>query len=433
MLTVLLFLLMAAPAEGVFEVEALDGETRSGTIIAWEASSLTLRTSEGERQSIPLDQVLRLERARSEESRSGSLPPAALTVRLTDGSQLAVKQVEADGNRAILVAPQGMPNEARLEIPLTAIHSVRQTPDVREPEDRLARLETQWNEIATMRPEGDLIVVRKVGADTINYVAGAIGTVGPEKIAFTLDQQQIEVARERVFGWIYYRAPQQEEARSSKLVFRGQDYQIMVDAADWKAGAWQVHSPLIGQLELSGESLEAIDMSAGKVLYLSDLEPRRAEWTPPPTLPLVGSLLEGIARDRGFYSSQLWLEYPPESLDESLATSAGIPRRVAYRKGLALRAQMELAYRLPGEFRQFRAVAGIDPQARAAGTVVLRIMGDGKELLSKRISGDEPPQDIACSVEGVRQLEVLVGFENDHPLATGSGGALHLGQARLTR
>jgi hypothetical protein len=150
-------------------------------------------------------------------------------------------------------------------------------------------------------------------------------------------------------------------------------------------------------------------------------------------MALVGSLLEGYVRDRGFFSPQLWLEYPPESLDESLATSAGISRRVEFRKGLALRGKLALAYRLPGEFRQFRAVAGIDPQARAAGPVVLRIVGDGRELLKESIKSNQAPREISCSVEGVRQLELIVGFESENPLDHASGGALHLGSARLTR
>ncbi len=433
MATLLLLLLIAAPAGATVEVETLDGTTRQGIIESWQDDSLALRNDEGGEEIVPLDRVLRIAPVGTEPLSLAARDDAPLLVKLVDGSEFAVKEVESNDKTASLVAPQGLPDVGRLEVPIAAIHSVRRVIDASEPPDRASRLNAQWNDIAAMQAAGDLIVIRKAEADTLNYVAGAIGTIGKEKIGFTLDEQPIEVGRERVFGWIFYRPPQSDAVADARPVVRGNGFRLVADKVTWQAGKWFLTSPSLSTVALRGEMVESIDLSAGKVLYLSDLEPRRAEYTPPPTIALVGTLLEGYARDRGFFSSQLWLEYPPESLDESLATSAGVSRRVEFRKGLALRGKMELAYRLPGEFRQFRAVAGIDPQAKAAGPVVLRIVGDGKELLKQSIRGNEAPREISCSVEGVSQLELFVGFESQNPLDHASGGALHLGSARLTR
>lgn len=433
MATLLLLLLIAAPGGTPVEIETLDGKPMRGVIETWNPDGFSLRNDQGELESVSLERVLRIAPMTKDSAVAPSTEEANFRVTLADGSEVVVKELESSGDEIVLVAPHGLPDVGRFEVPVGAVHSVRRILDEQEPADRAGRLETQWNDIAQMESAGDLIVIRKGSADSLNYVAGAIGHVGKEKIGFTLDEQPIEVGRDRVFGWIYYRPPRDETASPATVVAQGEGFRLSANKVTWKPGQWVVETLHFDSLEISEEQLVSIDMSGGKVVYLSDLEPRRANFTPPPALALLGTQLDGYARDRGFFASRLLLEYPAESLDENLATSAGISRRVEFRKGLALRGGMELAYRLPAGFRQFRAVAGIDPQAKAAGPVVLRVVGDGEELLNQSVHADQPPQEITCRVEGIRQLEIFVGLESQNPLDNASGGALHLGSARLTR
>jgi hypothetical protein len=434
MLTLWLALLLGATAEPEVRIDMLEGEPRAGQLLAWGGDTLTLQSEGAEVHEIDLDRVLRVEMADSDESDLTPDNTRLLLIQLVDGSHFSLLGVETTLSDAMLSFPAALFDAAtRQKMPLADVHWVRKSLAADEPAETVRKLEQQWREILAMRPAGDLIVIRKPGADSLNYVEGAIGDVGPEKIGFSLDDQQIEVAREKVFGWIYYRgAPASDEA-SATVVADGASFRLKAEKVEWRDGKWELETPLLGPLSLAEGQLRTLDFSAGRVLYLSDLEPRSADWTPPATLPLVGSLLEGYVRDRGFFAPRLLLEYPPESLDPSEATSAGISRRVEFRKGLAIRGNSQLAYRLPTGFRQFRAVAGIDPHARATGSVDLRILGDGKELLREKIVGDEPPREIACSVEGVRQLELEVDYGPQRPLEMSGGGTLHLGHARLTK
>lgn len=82
-----------------------------------------------------------------------------------------------------------------------------------------------------------------------------------------------------------------------------------------------------------------------------------------------------------------------------------------YRKGLAMHSRSTVVYRLPGKFRTFTAVAGIDDSVRSAGgEVALEISGDGKSLWKGSIRGGTPPQTLEVDVTGVKRLEILADY-----------------------
>jgi hypothetical protein len=201
----------------------------------------------------------------------------------------------------------------------------------------------------------------------------------------------------------------------------------------WETDAIVIESSLLGEIRMTPSQLKSVDYSAAQVLYLSDLEPVRAKWTPAPGAASLAPLFGTVAGDRSFYSARLELEYPATSLDPEEATSAGIPRRVAFRKGLAIRSRMELTYRVPLGYPRLRAPAGIAPRSRWVGEVDLQVLGDGQELWRQTIDGREPPVEMQCDVNGVRELTIIVGFWSTNGIDVGSGDILHLCNARITK
>jgi len=80
-------------------------------------------------------------------------------------------------------------------------------------------------------------------------------------------------------------------------------------------------------------------------------------------------------------------------------------------KGLALHSYTELEYDLKGEYREFKAVIGIDETLGGAEPTVVRILGDGKELYKATLTPgdkDKPAQEVTLSVKNVFKLRLIV-------------------------
>src|SRR4029450_8351428 len=89
-------------------------------------------------------------------------------------------------------------------------------------------------------------------------------------------------------------------------------------------------------LAVPSAQLAALDFSSGKLLYLSDAEPRDVKYVP------FFDIVHEYRRDR--------------SLD-------GTPLPLAakiYPRGLAIPSKTTLRYRIGGDYTRFQAVAGID-------------------------------------------------------------------------
>ena len=126
------------------------------------------------------------------------------------------------------------------------------------------------------------------------------------------------------------------------------------------------------------ESVRKIDFSGGKIVYLTDLEPERSEYT-----PFFGTTeqLPILARFFGPRTNRSLAGGPLKLYD------------TVYENGLALHSRTELTYRLPGRFSRLKAIAGIDDAFRPGGHVLLTVLGDENVLLTSTLTGedDEPP------------------------------------------
>ena len=157
-----------------------------------------------------------------------------------------------------------------------------------------------------------------------------------------------------------------------------------------------------------------IDYSRGKVVYLGELEPETVDWTP----------YFGPADNIRSRAKFLW---PREnrSLDSGPLQLDGRP----YEKGIAIHSRTRLTYHLAGDFRRFKATAGIDDSVRPAGHVRLVLHGDGRVLFQADVAGTDPPRPLDLDVSSVRRLTILVDFGENLDTAD----HLDLCQARVVK
>ena len=167
------------------------------------------------------------------------------------------------------------------------------------------------------------------------------------------------------------------------------------------------------KLRWPADDIEMADFSAGKVMYLSDMEPATKTWSPLVGLPDGLNLADAYGEphlDRSMLGKKLSVRVKDSSVAEADVSTSQPPVERVFSKGLALRSRTELVYRVPAGFRRFQTVAGIDPAAASVGNVDFAIFADDRPLLETQIAGNQPALAIDVEITGAKRLRILVDF-----------------------
>lgn len=397
MLVLLISALLSATPLDV-EATLLDQRTVAGELLSISADTLTVKT-ESEEVALPL---AKLQNVTPRLSPKGPAAQANLWLDLIDGSRLAISQFSVKSGKASATLANGQP----FELPVAQLSRVQ----LLAQDEAIVKL---WRDVTTAKLTGDAVVVRK--GDKLDYLEGAVGDVSDASIAFTLDGDTINVNRQRVKveGIVFYRPTTAKTQPICRV--------HLVDGAAWSAKSLALEGvnltlTTVGGLEqtvpLADVSL--FDFSLGKIVFLSDLQPLKADWQPylaTANLSAAAKQMFGLRRDQNFAGKPLMLG------------------ETTFRKGLAVHSRGEVAYRLPGEFSRFVATVGIDPAHRSRGNVRLEIRGDDRVLFDAPIAGGDASQQLDLDVAGVGRLTILVDYGEGLDI----GDQLLLGQARLIR
>ncbi len=101
----------------------------------------------------------------------------------------------------------------------------------------------------------------------------------------------------------------------------------------------------------------------------------------------------------------------------------------AYAKGLSLHSRTDVGFRLPGRFRRFKALVGIDDAVRPGGDVQVEIRGDGSCCGKAGFAVPTPAKALDLDIAGVKRIDILVDFGADLDVAD----VLDLCEARMTK
>jgi len=82
-----------------------------------------------------------------------------------------------------------------------------------------------------------------------------------------------------------------------------------------------------------------------------------------------------------------------------------------YERGLGTQSRTLLAYRVKPQDRRFQAIVGVDDRAGPLGSVVFRVMVDGKSrLTTPSLSARDTPQPIDVDIAGAKLLILITEF-----------------------
>lgn len=380
----LLALLAQAPA---VEVDGLKGDRHAGQLIELNSASLKLQQTDTTVE-FPLAGVLEVRFP----APTPPEPSAGPRVALVDGTRLNLKDFRATGDLATLESLCC----GTLTVPINQLAHVRFGIST-------TKLDEAWGALLARDSKGDLLVTRK--EDTLDFLPGVAGAIG-DKVAFLLDGEEIPVPREKVYGVVFRRRAAGQPKPLCEAALAGGDLlqcaQVRIDSAGCRAtlvsGA---------ELTLPAASLASLNFSAGKVRYLSQLEPREVKYIP--------------------WFDLVWEYRRDRTLDGNALSLGG----KTYARGLAIHSKTTLRYRIAGEFSRLQALAGIDDDVRHVGSQVqLIISGDGKRLFDAPVQAADPPRPLDLDVTGVRDLEIVVDFGADGGL---QGDRLDLADAKLIK
>jgi NPCBM/NEW2 domain len=409
-----LTLLTAAEPSAQVTATKLEGASAVGTLASWTDGRCVLATSSGQQQ-LPESQLLSLRWKPAQPPAAASQP----VVTLVDGSILPVDGYKTSGGSAHLVIHNsGPPDQRTVDLPVDQVRAAwLQSID--------EKLSIQRDEIRALNLPSDLLVVFKQNGKSLDYVEGVVGQVTDADVEFTLDNKPLRVQRSKVAGIVYYRGDQNAQV-SGPCVLVGRDG-LRANAAQLQLTEDQIHFVTAGQIHLAWPlaDLEMADFSAGKLVFLSDLEPAAEHWSPWVGLPAGAALAAKYGqprRDESAYGGPLTLSFPAETPAES-------GHEQTFDKGLSLRSRTELSYRLPRGFSRFMAVAGIEPATTRSGDVQLSIQGDGRPLWEGHLAGDRPPQALDLNIDGVKKLTIVVDYGDN----LDTGDWLNLCNARIVK
>ena len=400
MLHQLLVCTLFVVSAGEVEVRPLAGPPVKGELVELSDGQLVL-SSGGTEQKLAVDSLLHVRPAEPVEA---DVKPATVWLKLSGGSMLNATSFTVEDRVAAVTLNTG----EEVSIAARAIDWVRF-------QEQSEELTAEWNAIVAKEVAGDRLVVRrsveredpdngqKRTEESLDFLSGVLSDVTADTLNFELNDRKLEVGRRKAEGLIYHRVAGRQLPSPVCIVRAAGGNVWQAKSVALTGGGWELVSVSGVKHTLPLGMAELLDYSAGKVVYLSDLEPETSDWH---------SFFGG--KNELASLKQLFAPRRDRNLDGKPLSVGG----VQYDRGLALHSHSNLVFRLPGEFRKLSAVAGIDDSLGDNGHVVLRIYGDKNLLLEKEVAGaDAEPLMIDLDVEGVRRLRIEVGFGENLDIA----------------
>lgn len=373
------------------DIETLKGGRHTGQFVQMSDSGLRLLEA-GAQVDLPLADVLEIRFP----SQNVPDPVVGPRVVLIDGTRLTCREFTVSKGRAKL---QETAQCGTIEVPIALVAEVRFGIST-------GKLDESWKALQGRESKTDLLVVKK--EEVLDHLGGVAGDVGA-KISFLLDGDEVPVAREKVYGIFFRRKAPRLPRTLCQIALSGGDL-LQAGSVKFADGQLQVQVAGNVNVRLPLEAVSTVDFSAGKIRYLSQLEPREVLHVP-------------------FYDEISYREYRRDrSLDGTPITVGG----KSYSRGLAINSRTTLRYRIGGEYSRFQAVMGIDDAIQGWGHVQVVISGDGRTLFEGPVAtGKDQPRarPLDLDVTGVRDLEILVDFGDDN----NTGDYLDLADARLVK
>lgn len=396
---VTILLVLGSPVLQAAQIVTLAGKKYEGELTRIDQGVVTLKSTSGP-VSLPIQELHLLELNPAPKL---SAFPRHDEIELVDGSIFRVQQWKIPKQNVeleLLAGPEGVP------VPTVSLKMGSLQYVMRNAHEASNR--TEWKAVFAARGKRDQFVIRRASYEA---VPGTVIEGNEEGDAITFERetgQRTTFKLVRATGGLIFNQPPRGEIAPTICkvhdVFGNVLMARQVTLSGESLTITTVSDAVMAYPSL--RSVAKLDFSQGNLSYLSDLEPIVSAPEPFPGEPHFTYL-----RDR---------------------TSENLPMKLdgqAYAKGLWIVPDTTLKYSLDGDYREFKAVVGVDESIQiASSSVILRIMGDGKVLFAETIQRRDKPRNLTLDVNGVKELQISVDSESLF-----LGNQVNLAEARVQK
>ncbi len=380
----LLALVVCASVLRAGELRTLKGEAISGEVVSVDSKEVVINKA-GQRVTVATADVLLVDMG----TPPGKVPVGAvyLEVELVDGSLLRCSALGIKGKEAELTL---LLTGQKVKLPLAGIANLLTEAHI---EKNRKDWQERLHEYARKKTSRDVLALVREGV--VNGLEGTLGSGDEEgkAIAFTLTSgKSAQVALERIHGLIFWRPANTFLAPVLfKLIDSHQDL-VMVSAATTSETGLTVTTPAGAKIDYPFNQIVKLDYSKGKLTYLSDLTPSR------------------LMKDDKDKEGIVFFEKDRTPNDDRFSLIK--MNNITYPKGLFIQATTEVEYDLNGDYREFKAMVGLDDYDKRSEDcpTTLVIEGDSKELLSLTINPKDKTRvyPVTLNIKDMQKLRIIV-------------------------
>ncbi|MHB1035177.1 MAG: NPCBM/NEW2 domain-containing protein [Pirellulales bacterium] len=314
-------------------------------------------------------------------------PAGEIQVLLADGGVLVAENVEAGKDR--LTADTAL--FGRVSMPIERAAGILFRSPLSPPRrDRLAA--------KVLAPDGETDRLFLDNGDEVRGTILAIapsGTAGadrPPVVEIETEAGSVRVLLEKIDALAFNPALVARAAKPGPRIVVG-----FRDGSRWTAAAVSVDKAKASldiaaglRIEAPAAALVALEPLGGRATYLSELRPAVYRQTPFLDIPWDfrpdGNVLGGALRAGG----------------------------KLYLKGLGVHSRALVTYKLEKPWKRFEADVAVDDAAAGRGSVVFRVLVDGREqYASPIVRGGEPPTAVSVGLAGAKEITLVVDYA-DH-------------------
>lgn len=241
-------------------------------------------------------------------------------------------------------------------------------------------------------PDHDRVYVPQ--GSELRELSGLVDTLSADQVSIDRSGALVEVPRAKVYGLLFAKAltPDLDGLNAQVLLSDGSTVRGKISGL--KEGVLSLAMVEKSTLSLPLRAVQNIRLQPPNLVYISDLEPESAV-----VQPVVAPTREW-RRDRNV-------------LDGSLQLG-----RQVFEKGLGLAGGTRLTFANPDEtYATLTALVGIDAGRGKRGDCEAIVLGDGQELVRKRLRGGEKPIALNVDVSSVSSVVLYVEPGEDYDLS----------------
>jgi hypothetical protein len=377
------------------------GKKFTGSLVAVDAAGVTFK-AEGAEVKVSAKEILLVNFGHKVVAPAKGAKYAEF--ELTDGSVVRCAKFAIKGKKValeLLPGPANVPPPA-VELPMGSVFYV-----MRGAED--LKNHAAWKAMLLNRGKRDLYVTRT--AEGLSFIQGTVIEGNESGNELTFDQavggQTKLLLRGATGGLVYNQPPQPRVPATLCKVNDVFGNSLVAQAVEVSGDSIRVKTVSGAEVTYpSAQAVAVLDYGQGNIAYLSDLEP----------------VVAAPERDAG--DPRLTFLRDRDQANEALRLDS-----VTYPKGLWVYPDTALTYTLGGDYREFKAVVGLDESlTNATSSAKVTVEADNQVLFSETLKRTDKPKALTLDVKNVKQLRISV--EADTPY---NGGQVVLADAKIQK